>query len=584
MKIRKRMTWVSILISAALLFLLIRLAEIQLFFTESFSKRNVNLIQESVKQRTEEVQISDGRGSFLDRNGEHLSVSQKPAIVLFPFLKKQPWPIEEASDILNMSEAELNEKLEKAKKPVILTKNEEKTFSKTALEKINQLKYPGIYGVYIEETEKNRLASHTIGMTNQDPDLLRSKYPHKDGLSISTKIGTFGMERTFDEFLLPEQDTKLLYHVDGLGNPLFGMDVKYTADANPFYPLQIKTTIDKQVQQSLEDVLNEHKLQKGGAVLLDIENSSVLAIASKPDLNMASQKTRQNYMMTPMYPGSVFKTVIAAAAIENGLDHPSKTFNCNLNLYGEPGEDKGKLNLADSFAESCNYTFTNLAGQLVEKNSSIIEDTAQKLGLTERVGWEGKLYHQDHFRQFYHEVTGSIWGDERDKKIKKAVAQTAIGQKNVKLTPLEIANMMATIARGGEKKQVKVADQIEYKNGTMMTTFKDQKLSGEMIDSFTAQKLQKLLRKVVTSDKGTGRRFSDLPFDVAGKSGTAQTGRQSKDKKTLYHKWFAGYFPADKPKYALAVVHMDTPDGKAATNAAFYDIVKKVYEIEKNQT
>ncbi|MED1739930.1 penicillin-binding protein 2 [Bacillus swezeyi] len=584
MKIRKRMTWVSILISAALLFLLIRLAEIQLFFTESFSKRNVNLIQESVKQRTEEVQISDGRGSFLDRNGEHLSVSQKPAIVLFPFLIKQPWPIEEASDILNMSEAELNEKLEKAKKPVILTKNEEKTFSKTALEKINQLKYPGIYGVYIEETEKNRLASHTIGMTNQDPDLLRSKYPHKDGLSISTKIGTFGMERTFDEFLLPEQDTKLLYHVDGLGNPLFGMDVKYTADANPFYPLQIKTTIDKQVQQSLEDVLNEHKLQKGGAVLLDIENSSVLAIASKPDLNMASQKTRQNYMMTPMYPGSVFKTVIAAAAIENGLDHPSKTFNCNLNLYGEPGEDKGKLNLADSFAESCNYTFTNLAGQLVEKNSSIIEDTAQKLGLTERVGWEGKLYHQDHFRQFYHEVTGSIWGDERDKKIKKAVAQTAIGQKNVKLTPLEIANMMATIARGGEKKQVKVADQIEYKNGTMMTTFKDQKLSGEMIDSFTAQKLQKLLRKVVTSDKGTGRRFSDLPFDVAGKSGTAQTGRQSKDKKTLYHKWFAGYFPADKPKYALAVVHMDTPDGKAATNAAFYDIVKKVYEIEKNQT
>ena len=49
-------------------------------------------------------------------------------------------------------------------------------------------------------------------------------------------------------------------------------------------------------------------------------------------------------------------------------------------------------------------------------------------------------------------------------------------------------------------------------------------------------------------------------------------------------KWFAGYFPADKPKYALVVVHMDTPDSKAATNAVFYDIVKKVYEIEKNQT
>ncbi|MCY7913701.1 peptidoglycan D,D-transpeptidase FtsI family protein [Bacillus haynesii] len=584
MKWQKRMKWVSIIISAALLFLLIRLAEIQLFFTESFSKRNVNLIQESVKQRTEEVRISDGRGSFLDRNGEHLSVSQKPAIVLFPFLKNQLWPAEEAAEILNMTEDELGSKLEHAKKPVILTKREGASVSKTALEKINKLKYPGVYGVYIEETEKNRLASHTLGMTNQDPDLLRRKYPDKEGLSISTKIGTFGMERTFDEFLLPEQDTKLLYHVDGLGNPLFGMDVKYTADANPFYPMQVKTTIDKKVQQTMEDVLADHKLDKGGAVLLDIETNGVVAIASKPDLNMASQKTRQNYMLTPVYPGSVFKTVIATAAIENGLDHPSKTFNCNLNLYGEAGEDKGKLSLEDSFAESCNYTFTNLAGQLVEKNSSVIEDTAAKLGLTGRVGWEGKLYHEDEFRQFYHETAGSIWGDEKDKKVKKAVAQTAIGQKNVKLTPLEIANMMATIARGGEKKQVKIADQIEYKNGTLMTAFKDHELPGEKIDQYTAQKLQKLLRKVVTSEKGTGRRFSDLPYDVAGKSGTAQTGKTADDKKTLYHKWFAGYFPADKPKYALVVVHMDTPDSKAATNAVFYDIVKKVYEIEKNQT
>ncbi|WOV59536.1 penicillin-binding protein 2 [Bacillus sp. KICET-3] len=584
MKLRKRMKWISILMSAALLFLLIRLAEIQLFFTESFSKWNVNLIQESVKQRTEEVQISDGRGSFLDRSGKPLSVSQKPAIVLFPFLKKQSWPIEEAAAILHMSKEELNHSLDKAKKPVILTKNDKGLFSKTALEKINKLKYPGIYGVYIEETEKNRLASHTIGMTNQDPELLRKKYPHKDSLSISTKIGTFGLERTFDEFLLPEQDTKLLYHVDGLGNPLFGMDVKYTADANPFYPLQVKTTIDKTIQQSLEEILDDHHLKKGGAVLLDIENSSVLAIASKPDLNMASQKTRHNYMLTPMYPGSVFKTVIAAAAIENGLDHPSKTFNCNLNLYGEPGDDKGRLNMEDGFAESCNYTFTSLADQLIKKNGSIIEDTAEKLGLTGRVGWEGRLYHQRDFKQFYHEVSGAIWGDEQDKKVKKAVAQTAIGQKNVRLTPLEIANMMATIARGGEKKQVKIADEIEYKNGTLMASFKDQELPGKTIDHYTAQKLQKLLRKVVTSEKGTGRRFSDLPYDVAGKSGTAQTDRTTKDHKTLYHKWFAGYFPADKPKYALAVVHMDTPEGKAATNAAFYDIVKKVYEIEKNQT
>lgn len=68
-----------------------------------------------------------------------------------------------------------------------------------------------------------------------------------------------------------------------------------------------------------------------------------------------------------------------------------------------------------------------------------------------------------------------------------------------------------------------------------------------------------MLRRVVESPSGTGRRFQDLPYTVAGKSGTAQTGKLSKEKETLYEKWFAGYFPADKPKYALVVLHMDTP-------------------------
>lgn len=100
---------------------------------------------------------------------------------------------------------------------------------------------------------------------------------------------------------------------------------------------------------------------------------------------------------------------------------------------------------------------------------------SEKLALTDRAGWEGKLYHETDFRQLYNEKSGVIWGDEKDKSVKKAIAQTAIGQKNVKVTPLEVANMMATIARGGEKRQVKIAEQIEYKNGTTLVTFKDQK-------------------------------------------------------------------------------------------------------------
>lgn len=200
MKISKRMKLAVIAFLIVFFLLLLRLAEIQLFFTESFSKKKINLIQESVKQRTEEVLISDGRGSFLDRNGRALTGQSEPAVVLFPFLLTQDWPIKKVADILGMSEDDLRQTLGQAKKPVILQQKKIKTLSKQSITKINSLKYPGIYGVYMENEDKPSLASHTIGSTNQDPALLRKKYPDKESLPITTEIGTTGLERTFDEF------------------------------------------------------------------------------------------------------------------------------------------------------------------------------------------------------------------------------------------------------------------------------------------------------------------------------------------------------------------------------------------------
>lgn len=446
------------------------------------------------------------------------------------------------------------------------------------------MKYSGVYGVYMKEKDKKRLALHTLGFTSENPELLRKRYPDKKELSIRTEIGTFGLESTFDEFLLPEQDTKLLYHVDGRGNPLFGMDVKYTAEAHSFYPLQVQTTMDEDMQREMENALKAQGVEKGGAVLLDIQNSSVLAMASVPNVTSKNRHEARNYMLTAMAPGSVFKTVVLAAAIEKNLNQPQTMYDCRKNLYGEPEGKQEVLNLSESFAQSCNYTFATLAEQLIQTDDQILEKTASKLGLVDRAGWEGDVYHKQQFKQFDREETGSVWGDKRDKHVKKAIAQTAIGQKNVKITPLQIANMMATIARGGERKEVRIADKVMYQNGTTMLSFQNKRPDGDSIDRYTAQTLQKYLRQVVTSDKGTGRRFQDLPFHIAGKSGTAQTGSKDKQGNPLYHKWFAGYFPAEKPKYALVVVHLDEASGRAKTNEAFYDIVKKVNEIEKKQT
>lgn len=131
MIVSKRLKAAVICFLLVFFFLLARLAEIQLFFTESFSKSNINLIQESVKQRTEEVLISDGRGSFLDRNGKELTGKKQPAVILFPFLVTQDWPVDRVSDILGMKQGELRQLLTEAKKTGDPEQQKNKTFDET---------------------------------------------------------------------------------------------------------------------------------------------------------------------------------------------------------------------------------------------------------------------------------------------------------------------------------------------------------------------------------------------------------------------------------------------------------------------
>ncbi|MBZ5749332.1 peptidoglycan D,D-transpeptidase FtsI family protein [Metabacillus rhizolycopersici] len=578
MNVKRRLIFVGIFFILTFSIILYRLAAIQLIQTESFSAKGVNLVQESVNQRTQEVVIDDGRGRFIDRNGDSLRNQVEPSLVLFPFLKEVSWPVEKLSEAINVSSNELKRRLQNIKEPLVLSSKDGVNLSSEDLAKINKLEIPGVFGIYRQSPIDETVGEHIIGITGENAKLLRKKYPDRQDLSYKTQIGITGLEKTFDEFLLPDAQTKLLYHVDGDGNPLFGVNVKYIADSNPFYPISVKTTIDKNLQSIAEDVLHKQKVDKGGVVLLDIESNEVLAMVSKPELNRSDDRTLMNYMLQPLFPGSIFKTVISAAAIEYGLNDAAREFNCSLNLYGENdgGQDDGMLSLAKSFAKSCNYTFTTLAGELMEKDINALEDTADKLGLLGPVGWQGEVFHYQHFKQLPEEKAGRIWGDEKDKNVPKAIDQTAIGQKNVKVTPLGVANMMATIARGGHKQQVKIVENILYKNGTNMFSFTSNSLKGEKISPYTASKLQELLRLVVADSEGTGRRFQTLPIDVAGKSGTAQTGKKNAKGQDLYNKWFAGYFPSSQPKYALVVVEMDTTSDEAGTNASFYDIVNEI--------
>src|SRR3954468_8513540 len=115
--IRRRIKGLLILCIAGLIVLTARLIQIQLVETETFSKHNVNLLEESVKQRTQELVIDNGRGNFLDRNGEMMTHKKVSVLVLFPFLKKLDWEAEKISDISGIPVSVLKIAVEGAKKP-----------------------------------------------------------------------------------------------------------------------------------------------------------------------------------------------------------------------------------------------------------------------------------------------------------------------------------------------------------------------------------------------------------------------------------------------------------------------------------
>ncbi|MDL4841460.1 peptidoglycan D,D-transpeptidase FtsI family protein [Aquibacillus rhizosphaerae] len=569
-------TRVQVCIGILLLFFgfaIYKLIDIQLVSPESYGPEQVNLLEESVNQRTSQITLSSGRGIFVDRDNQPLNTSLKKDIIIFPFVQSiELTPTIE--DTLNSFDENWENKLGKKDEAVYLSDLVDQEITDSIYNIINKASIPGIVAVERNVPGELLIASHLLGVIRSNEEEYRVRYEENTTSNHAQPIGISGLEKTFDPFLISENDQKLMYHVDAKGDPLLGLDIRFQGKNDPFYPIQVQTTIDTGIQSLTEEILDKHGLIKGGVVLLDVDTQEVLAMASRPSIDQSdpfNNNSINNQMLTAHYPGSVFKTVVAAAAMESNINLLDENYNCSLDLYGEgtAERDLGVLNFSQSFAQSCNYTFGLLANQLMTENRSILESYADKLGLLTSVGWEGDLYHFDNFKQLPEEEEGNVWGNEEDRYVERAIAQTAIGQKEVKVTPLAIANMMATIANNGVKGEVKVVDQLLYNNGTTMTKFAPHANIDNSIKGETAKQLQQLLAAVVQN--GTGQRLSGL--QIAGKSGTAQTGREDQ-----YHHWFAGFFPVENPEYAMVVVDLDQSTEKAKTYQVYKEITTSLLE------
>lgn len=364
---------------------------------------------------------------------------------------------------------------------------------------------------------------------------------------FSIVSGATGLEKT-ENSLLAGTDDALFY--DKISNILNGTQPAGAA---------VEITVDPEAQMAAWNGLGG---QKGAVVALDPKTGDVLAMVSSPGWNpnpIASHdrdsalNAYENLIAdedNPAYnraiggnlypPGSTFKLVTAAAALESGeytpeselpgpatLDLPETTATISNSGGGACGSG-GTVTLAQSLIDSCNTSFADLGMSLGQDAMSA---QAQEFGFGE---------------SFDIPLTVSASSFPSDTNAPQ-LAQSALGQYEVRATPLQMAMVSSAIANGGTLMQPQLIDQVRNARTLDLIDEPSPSQFSQPISSDTAAALTEMMVGVV--DEGTGTAAQIPGVDVAAKTGTAQHAQGAAP-----HAWFTSFAPADDPQVAVAVV------------------------------
>lgn len=410
-------------------------------------------------------------------------------------------------------------------------------------------------GVYLN-TEPTRsypggaLAAHIIGYLSEiDEKKLVSM--REDGYRAGDRVGKTGIEAAFEDILHGQEGGEQL-EVDVSGRVLHRYE-----RTEPQAGGNITLTIDLDIQRAAEEGL---KGLEGAVVVLDPHTGDVLAIASTPayDLNQMStrittdmmEEFQQNHAMenraTSSYPpGSVFKIITAASALEKNVIPADASYYCDGSYFGIKcwkHDGHQSLSLTGAIAQSCNVAFMKIAEQ-VGPNDML--SMGHRFGLGQKVG----------MGDFLPQVAGNLPDTARKNAgVPWQLGDTlniGIGQGRLLVTPLQSSRIIAAFANGGLLVTPRLVDSIgdEPQRMTSATTLG--------LSNNTMERINQGLRAVAS--EGTAKHL-DQSLHIAAKTGTAQ------NPGGIDHAWFVGYAPYEKPTIAVAVLVVH--GGHGAENAA----------------
>ena len=494
------------------------------------------LTAQSDKQYLRTVEISSGRGNIYDRNRNQLATNiQVESVYADPkSIVEKTATARQLARALGLNSKTILKKLKSNRNFVWIKRKCELN----AVEKLKQLDLVGVG--FIAETKryypKRKLAASTLGFVGLDNQ------------------GLAGIEH-YHQAVLKGSPQRSVLEKDARGRFLW--TTAYAQELNRGkrdVVLALDEVIQYIAERELSKQVKEYQAKSGLAIVMDPFTGAVYALASAPEFNpnnysAYSQNLWRNDAVASAYePGSIFKPIVAAATLEEGLAGPDDIFFC----------ENGSFNIGKAhIGEASNHQFGWLTlRNIIAKSSNIgAIKIAQSLGSQRFYQYMLKF---GFGRKLGIDLPGEASGTLRhiNDWSGLSLASMSFGHE-ISVTPMQMVSAMAAIANGGVLVKPRVTQAI-LNNGVLEKTFKPEGIETVLSEN-TSRQMINILKSVVKT--GTGAKAAVPGFEVAGKTGTAQkidpaTRRYS---KTKYLASFIGFVPADAPRLVILVM-IDEPE------------------------
>ena len=545
-----------VFLSIAFIVLIFKLAQLQIF-------EKTKYLHHSQRNRIRRVVLQPTRGVIYDRFGAVLvdnSPSYSVSAIPFHCVGKDSL-VHDLAELLNEPFIDVNEKLIHAPGrflPVKL-KRDVKFETLIALEE-RKLDLPGV--MYDIDPKRNYPAGikapHVFGYLGEISRSELQSRPDED-IQPGDIVGKRGLERVYDQVLRGHMGYDY-YEVDALGREI--RDLKLEEERSPQPGNDIYLTLDASLQLLAEKLFAG---KKGGLVMINLKDGGILADCSKPDYDplifstvVTSKMWRKlvNDPDKPLYdrmiqssypPGSTFKLVLAAAALEEHICKPGRTTVCKgyvklgrrvFKCWKAGGH--GEVDLLGAIKASCNTYFYRLSLDVGLDNWS---EYAKKFGFGQSTNVD--LLGENHGNLPDRAYLDKMYG--KNKWSKGILLNLAIGQGELLVTPLQMAQFAMILAKSGSYFQPHLVDRVFDAESGSVRRFQPKYKKVQGISQATFDILRQGMYQVVNAAGGTGR-ASYMPHVVAaGKTGTAENPHGDS------HAWFIGFAPFENPQVAICV-------------------------------